>query len=191
MHSLVSKTALRGQSLSGHDKLARNLGYFSIALGVAELLAPRALCNAIGLKGMESVVRAYGAREVATGVAILASHDPAPWIWARVAGDMADIATVATGIQQDNAKRENTTLALGALAGVTIVDVICASGLSAKKGDRKTALADYSDRSGFPQGLSAAMGAARDFRVPEDMRVPALLRADTFERRRAGPWAAS
>jgi hypothetical protein len=183
MHSLVAKTALRGQSRSSHDKMARSLGYFSIALGVAELLAPRALSNAIGLKGLETVVRAYGAREIATGVAILASHDPAPWIWARVAGDMADIATVASGVQQHNPKRENAALALATLTAVTLLDVACASRLSGEKGDRKTAVADYSGRSGFPRGLSGAMGAARDFRVPDDMRVPDMLRADTFERR--------
>jgi hypothetical protein len=183
MHSLVPRTALPGQSRSNHDELARSLGYFSLALGVAELLAPRALCNAIGLKGLEGVVRAYGAREIATGVAILTSHDPAPWIWARVAGDMADIATVATGVQQHNPKRENATLALAALTAVTLVDVACASRLSSEKGGRKTAIADYGDRSGFPQGLGGAKGAARDFQVPDDMRVPDLLRADTFERR--------
>jgi hypothetical protein len=183
MHSLVSKTALRGKSRSKHDELARSLGYFSIALGVVELLAPRALCNAIGLKGLEGVVRAYGAREVATGVAILASHDPAPWIWARVAGDMADIATVATGVQKHNPKRENAALAFAALTAVTLVDVACASRLSSEKGNRKTAVADYADRSGFPNGLSGARGAAGDFQVPDDMRVPEMLRADTFERR--------
>src|SRR3981081_648109 len=140
MHSLVPKTALRGQAQSGHEKLAKNLGYFSIALGVVELLVPRALCNAIGLKGLEPVIRAYGAREVATGIAILASHDPAPWIWARVAGDVADIATVGTGLRQDNASKDNSALALAALAAVTIVDVVCASGLSSQKGNRSTAL---------------------------------------------------
>src|SRR4030088_921667 len=103
--SLVPRTALRGGSQSSHDKLAKTLGYFSIALGATELLAPRWRGRAIGVKGLEPVVRVYGAREVATGVAILTSHDPAPWIWARVAGDMADIATVATGFQQDDAKR--------------------------------------------------------------------------------------
>src|SRR3982074_2575891 len=114
--SLVPRTALRGGSQSSHDKLAKTLGYFSIALGATELLARRALCRAIVFNGLEPVVRAYGAREVATGVAILASHDPAPWIWARVAGDMADIATVATGFQPDNAERANNVLAVGAPA---------------------------------------------------------------------------
>jgi hypothetical protein len=182
--SLVPRTALRGGSQSSHDKLAKTLGYFSIALGATELLAPRALCRAIGLNGLEPVVRAYGAREVATGVAILTSHDPAPWIWARVAGDMADIATVATGFQQDDAKRDNNVLALAALAAVTAIDVVCASGLSSEKGGRKTALTDYSRRSGFPQGLQSARGAARNFKVPADMRVPELLRPEHFQRNR-------
>src|SRR3981081_1564640 len=142
--SLVPRTALRGGSQSSHDKLAKTLGYFSIALGATELLAPRALCKASGLNGLERVVRAYGAREVATGLAILTSHDPAPWIWARVAGDMADIATVGTGLQQSNPKKENSALALTALAAVTLVDLACARGLSAEKGGLKTALTDYS-----------------------------------------------
>jgi hypothetical protein len=128
------------------------------------------------------VIRAYGAREVATGVAILTSHDPAPWIWARVAGDMADIATVGTGLQQSNPKKENSALALAALAAVTLVDLACARGLSAEKGGLKTAVTDYSDRSGFPDGLSAAKGAASNFTVPDDMRVPKLLRPRTFDR---------
>src|SRR3954467_7801798 len=148
MHSVVRRSALPGQSRSSRDKLARDLGYFSIALGVAELLAPKTIGNAIGLKGMEPVIRAYGAREVATGVAILASHDPQPWIWARVAGDVADIATVAAGLQQDNARTENKVMTLAALAAVTAVDVACASALNAEKGGRSTAVVNYSNRSG-------------------------------------------
>src|ERR1700710_700080 len=176
MRSVAQRTALRGQSRSGRDEIARGLGYFSIALGVAELLAPKALCNAVGIKGLEPVVRAYGAREIAAGVAILASHNPEPWIWGRVAGDMLDMAIVATGLRQDNSKRDKSVLALTTLAAVTLVDVMCASGLNSEKGNSSTAIADYSDRSGFPQGIQAARGAARDFKVPDDMRIPEMLR---------------
>jgi hypothetical protein len=182
MHSVLRRTALPGQSRSARDKLARDLGYFSIALGVAELLAPKTMGSAIGLKGLEPVIRAYGAREVATGVAILTSHDPAPWIWARVAGDLADIATVATGLQQGNPRKENSGLALAALAAVTLLDIACATGLSREKGGLQTAVTDYSNRSGFPGGLGAAKGAASGFSVPDDMRVPELLRPRTFGR---------
>jgi hypothetical protein len=101
MLDMVSRTALPGRSQSSHDRVARGLGYLSIALGVAEIVAPAAICRAAGVRGLENVVRGYGAREIATGVAILGSHDPEPWIWTRVAGDLADIATVAAGAQRD------------------------------------------------------------------------------------------
>ena len=149
---------------------------------MTELLAPRALCRAIGMEGHEGLVRAYGVREVATGVAILTSHDATPWIWGRVAGDAADIATVLAASRGDGT-RDKTALALAALVGVTALDVICANGLSAEKGGRTTAIADYGDRSGFPRGAEAARGAARDVAVPRDMRTPDLLRPDMFQQR--------
>ena len=176
MHDVVRRTSLPGRSQSSHDKMARGLGYFSIALGIAELVAPGAICRAAGVRGLEPLVRGYGAREIATGLAILTSHDPEPWIWTRVAGDLADIATVAIGVQQDNESKTRSALALAALATVTLVDLACAGGLNSEKGSRKTATRDYSRRSGFPQGLQATRDAARDFKVPDDMRTPVLLR---------------
>ena len=176
MRSAIAPTALRARSQSGHDRMAKGLGYLSIALGAAELVAPRAMCRAAGLNGMEPLVRSYGAREIATGVAILTSHNRAPWIWGRVAGDMADIATVATGIRRNGEKTTNAILTLAALAAVTAVDVMCASGLESEKGNRKTAVADYRDRSGFPGGLQAARGAARHLKIPADMKTPEILK---------------
>lgn len=176
MPSAVARTALPGRSQSASDRLAANLGYFSLALGVVEIMAPRVICRALGLRGLETVVRAYGAREIANGVAILSSHDPEPWVWARVAGDLADVATVATAVRPENRKRDNSVLALAGLLAVTALDVACARSLGAGKGDRHTAVADYGHRSGYPNGLAAARGAARDFRVPEDFRTPRLLR---------------
>lgn len=172
----IPQTALRGRSQSLPDKVAQGLGFFSIGLGLAELLAPRAVCRAAGLDGYEGVVRAYGAREIATGLAILTSHDATPWIWGRVAGDAADIATVLLGASDRGRARENRDMALAALIGVTALDVICATGLSAEKGGRRTARADYRDRSGFPRGIRAARGAAGDFRTPRDIRGPEALR---------------
>jgi hypothetical protein len=178
MPSAVRQTALAGRSQSGRDGLASNLGYFSIALGMAELFAPRTVCNAAGIKGLEKLMRLYGAREIATGLAILTSHNPEPWIWGRVAGDIADMVTVATTLQQDNARKDtNIIIALGALAAITALDVACARALNSEKGNRTTAIADYSNRSGFPGGLKAAWGAARDAPIADDMKTPRALRA--------------
>jgi len=86
----------RGHPDSATDRLARGLGLFSIGLGLAEFVAPRALARAHDMPGNKPLIRAYGAREIATGVAILASDDPTPWIWGRVAGDVLDLATLTT-----------------------------------------------------------------------------------------------
>src|SRR3954470_6067316 len=96
MSRLVPKTALPGRSRSMHDEMAAGLGYFSIALGIAEIAMPRAIRHAAGIEAPAALVRGYGVREIATGIAILMTHDATPWIWGRVAGDALDIGTVAS-----------------------------------------------------------------------------------------------
>jgi hypothetical protein len=182
MKTPVPQTASAGQSQSPQTKLAQGLGLFSIALGAAELLAPGAVCRAAGLTGHERLIRAYGAREVATGVAILMSHDPTPWIWGRVAGDVVDIATVLSAADSDPDSKVNANLSVMALAGVTLLDIICATGLTREQGDRTTAVVDYGDRSGYPRGLQAARGAADDVVTPRDMRGPDAIQPWTGSR---------
>src|SRR5215208_6410625 len=83
-------------SLSGADRLSRVLGWFSLGLGLAELLAPRRITMALGMQGNETLVRAYGAREIGSGILSL-SVDKNTGLWSRVAGDGLDLATLLTG----------------------------------------------------------------------------------------------
>lgn len=161
---------------SGYERLAKGLGLFSIGLGLAELVAARGLCRALGMQGSESLVRAYGVRELATGVAILTSHDPTPWIWGRVGGDAIDLATLAAAHRGDNPQQGNLLLAAAAVAGVTALDVVCAQGLTADKRPAPAGAFDYGDRTGFPKAPRAMRGAASDFEVPADFRIPDPLR---------------
>ena len=163
----------RGSGRSA-DALARGLGWFSIGLGLAELLAARRLTRALGLRGQEGLVRAYGVREIANGVAILSAKDPTPWVWSRVGGDALDIGTLVVGLE-DNPKRDNVRVALAAVAGVTLLDVVCGQMLSAGSAARLP-MRDYSKRRGMPRPPAQMRGAARDFEVPRDMRVPEALR---------------
>ncbi|MBV9076625.1 MAG: cyclase dehydrase [Methylobacteriaceae bacterium] len=166
----------RRDSRTPNERLARGLGWFSIALGIAELAMPRAITRAVGLRGQERLVQGYGAREIATGVAILMSHDPTPWIYGRIGGDVLDLATLAQGLGEDNPDRDGAVAAMLAVAGVTALDMVCAGGLTAQKHVSETPSVNYSDRSGFPRGLEASRGAARSFEVPRDFRTPAPLR---------------
>jgi hypothetical protein len=155
--------------------LAQGLGWFSIGLGLAELLAPRSLTRALGMQGHETLVQAYGLREIATGVGILSSGQPAPWLWGRVGGDALDITSLMPGLSEDNPQKHNVGLALAAVAGVTVLDIICAQALTVNAAQPQR-IYDYSDRSGLPGGANAVRGAASDFQVPRDFRTPEALR---------------
>src|SRR3954454_5128320 len=80
-------------SLGTSDQLARALGWFSLGLGIAEIVAPRRFTRALGMEGSEGLVRAYGAREIAAGMMTL-SPDKTVGLWSRVAGDGLDILTL-------------------------------------------------------------------------------------------------
>jgi hypothetical protein len=168
--------ASRRQRRDSAERLARGLGWFSIALGAAELLAPHSLTRALGMRGQERLVAGYGLREIATGVGILASSDPAPWIWGRVGGDALDLGTLATALDGRNPRQENAGLAFAAVLGVTVLDVVCARALGGRRRQARAGFRDYAGRSGLPRPPEAMRGAARDFEVPRDMRVPELLR---------------
>ena len=48
--------------LSGADRLARSLGWFSIGLGIAELFAAEQMTRALGMEGKEALVHARSVR---------------------------------------------------------------------------------------------------------------------------------
>jgi hypothetical protein len=146
----------RGQADTGTYRFAQGLGVFSIVLGLIELIWGRWLGRSLGLDGKEHIVRFYGGREILTGIAILASKDPTPWVWGRVAGDALDIGTLAYGYKRDPDDVPAITTALVAVAGATAADVYCAAKLSGESKVPLPPLKDYSDRSGFPNGTPQA-----------------------------------
>jgi hypothetical protein len=112
-------------------KVATGLAWFSIGLGLAEVLAPRAMGRITGVR-RPGLVMLCGVREIATGVMLLRSCDPTPWLWGRVAGDAMDLALLAepaaTGEPEDQAK---ALIAMGAVAGVAIADIATATEMTA------------------------------------------------------------
>jgi hypothetical protein len=114
------------------ETLAIALGWFSIALGAAELLAPQRVARLIGVPPRErttATLRAHGAREVASGVAILAQPTEAKWLWSRVGGDGIDLASLSAAAGQENADRTRLTIATAAVVGVAALDVLAATRL--------------------------------------------------------------
>ncbi|HET6654997.1 MAG TPA: hypothetical protein VFH57_02015 [Gammaproteobacteria bacterium] len=107
------------------EQLARALGVFSIGLGLAELVAPARTGRYLGMH-RTGLIRACGGREIAAGASILAQPRQARWLWSRVGGDMLDLGALVWTLTKRNSKRRNVGLALGAVAAVTAIDVLCA-----------------------------------------------------------------
>lgn len=175
--------------MTGAERLAQGLGLFSIALGAAELLAPHAMARPLGLRGRERLVAAYGVREVATGLGILATRKPTAWLWGRVAGDALDLATLGLGLLHPSRRRRGgAALGMVAVGGVALLDLLCATALAREDRSRRRAkgrLHDYGGRRGLPRPVEEMRGAARrDFEVPRDFAIPPALRPWTEEDRR-------
>lgn len=138
---------------------ARVLAWFGIGLGLAELAMPRRMARIAGAPGVPGLIRAHGLREIGTGIGILASKDPAPWLWGRVLGDVLDAATVGAGlVTRRRPVRTLTSVAL--LLGVAWLDFKVAESASLDKKRGRRAVRDYSDRSGFPRPAAAMRGIA-------------------------------
>jgi hypothetical protein len=144
---------------SSYDRLARGLGWFSIALGLTEVLAARRITSALGMEGKETLVRVFGVREVVAGVMAL-SMTPRPGIASRVVGDALD-AAVLFAARRDNPRRKNVDIAIAAVIGAAVLDVLCHQGLRARHSRGRYEVRQYADRSGLPRGVEASRGLAR------------------------------
>lgn len=124
-----SYDSLHGDTFSGPRQshaLARALGWMSIGLGAVELLTNRQLSEKLGTGGDGRIFQVYGLREIGTGIGILASQNPMPWIWGRVAGDLLDMATLAPELGAKNPQRKLAGAATAFVAGATLIDFYCA-----------------------------------------------------------------
>jgi uncharacterized membrane protein len=106
-------------------QLIRGLGWFSIGLGLAEILAPRRLGRSVGIGDHRWLMRLMGMRELASGLGILTRRQPAGWLWSRVAGDLLDLSLLGTAMRSGNSRRGRVAATAAAVAGVTAVDMYC------------------------------------------------------------------
>src|SRR5215217_6046530 len=80
-------------------QFSRGLGWFSIGLGLTELLSPRRVARLIGVSDdHDRLIRVLGAREIASGLGLLARPKPMGFAWSRVAGDIMDLSLLSAAL---------------------------------------------------------------------------------------------
>jgi uncharacterized membrane protein len=119
------------------EKLARGLGWFSIGLGLAELLAPGGVAKISGVSRKNTgLIRLFGLREIASGVGIFAQgRRPTEAVWSRVVGDALDLACLGAAFASPKTKKGMLAFATANVLAVTALDVLCAQQLSAGEGE--------------------------------------------------------
>ncbi|HEY5946110.1 MAG TPA: hypothetical protein VIV40_11495 [Kofleriaceae bacterium] len=105
--------------------MSRALGIAGMGIGLAELVAPSWLSKQLGVEPRAALMRAMGAREVASGLGIVARHNPTPGQWTRVLGDVVDIALLGLAFRKSR-KRTFVLGALGAVLAISALDLITA-----------------------------------------------------------------
>src|SRR4051812_5740150 len=89
---LVGLARDRRPSMAAHTRpdgrgrrLALGLGWFSLALGLAQVAAPRQMARLIGVRTRRpGLIRAVGLREIGHGVTILTQRGRTAGVWSRV-----------------------------------------------------------------------------------------------------------
>lgn len=117
-------TPRRQEGSDGAARLVQALGWFSVGLGLAQLLAPRRMSRAVGVSERPHVMRACGARELASGIGILTQPKPTAWLWSRVAGDVLDLAMLGASARNHPGRRTRLGLVGAAVAGIAALDLM-------------------------------------------------------------------
>lgn len=112
-------------------KLAKGIGLFSIALGLAEVLAPARMGETIGVSNRyRTFLPVLGAREIAHGLGIMSSAKPTTAMWTRVGGDVIDLAYLGSAFMGKDTNKRRLMGATIAVLGVGVLDLIAAQRLS-------------------------------------------------------------
>ncbi|MFL6675899.1 MAG: SRPBCC family protein [Massilia sp.] len=97
--------------------------WISVGLGLAGLLAPRAVSRLSGLPYWPTMLRAIGARELASGLGLFAQPKSAVWRWARVAGDAMDGAVLGAAFFAPTGRRRRLVATVGVVGAIVALDL--------------------------------------------------------------------
>ena len=134
---------MRNQHTNHCAEATRGLGWASVGIGLAEIVAPGPVQTLLGLEDRpqhRGILRVLGIRELMHGFGILTAKHPnqqmQAGIWSRVAGDTLD--TVLLGVAATRTKQPGRFAAVAA----SVMMIGCLDLLSAVRLQRQRAAAE-------------------------------------------------
>jgi uncharacterized membrane protein len=122
MSNTLSRRGLNPPS----DPVAQFLGWFSGALGFPQIFMPGLVNRLAGIRDDSRSrfwQRVVGVREIAAFTGILSQPRPVQWVWARVAGDIKDLALLGAAWANKCENPRRLAIATASVAGITFLDV--------------------------------------------------------------------
>jgi uncharacterized membrane protein len=120
------------------DKTARKLGWFSLGLGLVELLWPKGIQRLVGARGDYSgLIRVAGMREIVHALLIFTQARPNQGMWSRVMGDALDLVCLGAALTSPRHDQKRAAIATAAVAGITAVDALTAVQVSRKRAEER------------------------------------------------------
>jgi uncharacterized membrane protein len=104
-------------------QLGLALGWFSVGLGLLQILAPRGLGRAMGVGHHPVIMRLCGVRELVSGVGLLSERSPAAFAWSRVAGDALNLVLLRSALRSPGSSKAKIAAAATLMASVTAIDI--------------------------------------------------------------------
>ncbi len=156
--------------VSNEQRIAQGLGAMSLGLGAVSVMAPDAVCRAIGIaptSDRTTLARAVGVREFGHAALLLGNRNPAPGAWSRVGGDLLDIGLMVIALGSPRVRRDRVTTVLLGLMAITAVDLAAsiatsrASGNGPGKGNGGR-VPDHAHRTGRPVRQSITVDRSPD-----------------------------
>jgi uncharacterized membrane protein len=112
------------------DARRSGLAWLSMSLGLVGVFAPRQLARLIGAdeesEATTWTLRVVGGRELVCAAGLLSGAQPANWAWARLAGDVIDLALIGTALQSKNTRNDRLLAAGAGILGAASWDAYSA-----------------------------------------------------------------
>ena len=107
------------------DHVARLLGWVGIGVGMAALLLPRTLAQAVGASAAPTtLLRAIGLRDLVCGIGLLKRRNSPLWRWSPVVGGAMDLSLLGFAARTPGVRRTRLATVAVAVAGVIALGVM-------------------------------------------------------------------
>lgn len=130
-------TGTGGRATESAKRIAKGLGWFSLGLGTAQVIAPGIVARVIGAPDKPLtrwIMRGAGVREILAGIGILSAKKPAPFVSGRFGADLIDLALLAAAFRSPESSKARLFVTTAAVAGVTVLDFLTARELERTEG---------------------------------------------------------